>query len=57
MYRRHAEYFSKFMPLTILKPPLPLPDIVEEVQWHKVREGDDGLQWLVKLLVAQASQI
>jgi LysR family transcriptional regulator, nod-box dependent transcriptional activator len=57
MYRRHAEYFTKFMPLTILKPPLPLPDIVEEVQWHKVREGDGGLQWLIGMLVAQASQI
>jgi LysR family transcriptional regulator, nod-box dependent transcriptional activator len=57
MYRRHAEYFAQYLPLSIHAPPLPLPDVTEEMQWHKVRDKDDGLQWLIELLVAQAAQL
>ena len=57
MYRRHAEYFFQFLPLTIHVPPLPLPDVTEEVQWHKVRDKDVGLQWLVGRLREQAMLI
>ena len=57
MYRRHAENFAKFLPLTIHTPPLPLPDVTEEVQWHKVRDKDDGLQWLIGLIRKQAKLI
>jgi LysR family transcriptional regulator, nod-box dependent transcriptional activator len=57
MYRLHAEYFAKFLPLTIHRPPLPLPDVTEEVQWHKVRHKDDGLQWLIGLLREQAKLV
>ena len=57
MYRRHAEYFAQSLPLTIHLPPLPLPDVTEEVQWHKVRDKDVGLQWLVGRLREQAKLI
>jgi LysR family transcriptional regulator, nod-box dependent transcriptional activator len=57
MYRRHAEYFARYLPLVIYAPPIPLPDITEEVQWHKVRDKDDGLQWLIEMLVARAQQM
>ncbi len=57
MYRRQAEYFAKFLPLTIHTPPLPLPDIVEEVQWHKVRDKDEGIQWLIGLLSQHAANL
>jgi LysR family transcriptional regulator, nod-box dependent transcriptional activator len=57
MYRRHAEYFAQFLPLSIYAPPIALPNVTEEVQWHKVRGKDDGLQWLVGLLVERARKI
>jgi hypothetical protein len=57
MYRRQAEYFAQYLPLTIHEPPLPLPDIAEEVQWHKVREKDEGIQWLIELLCQQAKKL
>jgi len=57
MYRRHAEYFARFMPLTIHEPPLPLPAITEEAQWHSARGKDEGLQWLIGLLTEQAAKL
>ncbi len=55
MYRRHAEYFASFLPLTIHQPPFALPNIVEELQWHRSRENDHGLQWLINLFSEQAA--
>lgn len=57
MYRRHAEYFARFLPLTIHEPPLALPTVVEEVQWHSLRKKDEGLQWLIGLLSAHAAKL
>jgi DNA-binding transcriptional LysR family regulator len=57
MYRRHAEYFARFLPLSLHVPPIALPDVVEEVQWHKIRDMDDGLQWLIALLKETASEL
>jgi LysR family transcriptional regulator, nod-box dependent transcriptional activator len=50
MYRRHAEHFAGFLPITIHEPPVFLPTIQEEVQWHDLRSGDAGLKWLVELV-------
>lgn len=49
MYRRHAEYFAQFMPITIQRPPLSFPDIVELAQWHTSRAGDGAIRWLLDL--------
>lgn len=57
MYRRHAEFFARFLPLTIHEPPLPLPTIAEEVQWHSVRGKDEGLQWLIGLITSHAVKL
>lgn len=57
MYRRQAEYFARSLPLMIHPPPLPLPDVTEAVQWHKVRDRDDGLGWLVDRLCERARVI
>jgi LysR family transcriptional regulator, nod-box dependent transcriptional activator len=50
MYRRHAEFFAKFLPLMLHEPPVPMPRIAEEMQWHALRSNDHGLQWLVQLI-------
>ncbi|WP_114955063.1 LysR family transcriptional regulator [Sphingosinicella terrae] len=57
MYRRHAEYFAKRLPITIHAPPLPMPAVVEEMQWHSLRTNDHGVQWLVGLFKARAAAL
>ena len=57
MYRRHAEYFAKRLPIAIHAPPMPLPTIIEEMQWHSLRSNDQGVQWLVDLFTARARQL
>ena len=49
MYRRHAEYFADFLPITVHEPPMPMPRVCEEAQWHGARGGDEGLKWLLAL--------
>lgn len=57
MYRRHAEYFARFLPITIHKPPVFLPTITEDVQWHTIKDSDLGLRWLLELLTAHARKL
>jgi DNA-binding transcriptional LysR family regulator len=47
MHRRHAEYFAKIMPIRIFDMPYALPEVRECVQWHRIRQGDEGLRWLL----------
>ena len=57
MYRRHARYFEKSLPITIHESPLPLPRIVEQIQWHSIRDNDKGLKWLLGLFLQQAAKL
>ncbi|MEC3947867.1 LysR family transcriptional regulator [Sphingobium sp. HWE2-09] len=50
MYDRHAQWFARFLPLTVHRPPIDMPDVVEELQWHSLRNSDQGLQWLIALI-------
>ncbi|MGZ8350241.1 MAG: LysR family transcriptional regulator [Allosphingosinicella sp.] len=54
MYRRHAEYFAQRLPIIVHTPPMPLPTVVEEMQWHSLRSNDQGVQWLVELFTTRA---
>ena len=57
MWRRHAEFFATFLPITVHRPPWQLPRIVEEAQWHSLRANDEGIKWLIRLLTTQAEKI
>jgi LysR family transcriptional regulator, nod-box dependent transcriptional activator len=46
MHRRHAEFFARFLPIRIFDMPYVLPKVRESVQWHRIRQGDEGLKWL-----------
>jgi LysR family nod box-dependent transcriptional activator len=50
MYRRHAAYFATFLPITLLEMPFAIPEVAEEVQWHRQRDQDQGLAWLIAAL-------
>lgn len=57
MFRRHAEHFARLQPISIHQPPLPLPNVVEAVQWHSFRADDAGLKWLLELLTRRAAEL
>jgi LysR family transcriptional regulator, nod-box dependent transcriptional activator len=52
MHRRLADIYCRMLPLKIVPSPLPMPAIVERVQWHRHRETDPGRVWLEALLHA-----
>lgn len=57
MHSRHAAMFARFMPLRIMPPPFKMPKITETAQWHGMRDGDQGLKWLVNYLVDAAERL
>lgn len=57
MYRRHAEYFARFFPISIHAPPVDMPNVTEEVQWHSLRSSDPGLKWVVERLAHHAARL
>lgn len=56
MHRRHAEYFARIMPIRIFNMPYALPQVRECIQWHKIRQADEGLKWLLDH-IKTASQV
>jgi DNA-binding transcriptional LysR family regulator len=57
MYRSHAAVFARHLPIAIHAPPVPMPTMVEEVQWHSLRGSDAGLQWVVGQLREHATRL
>lgn len=50
VHRRLALYAQKFMPLSLLEPPMAMPVMEQSIQWHKYRTQDPGLIWLRQLM-------
>ncbi|WP_051956039.1 LysR family transcriptional regulator [Beijerinckia mobilis] len=57
MHRMHAEYFARFIPISILPLPYPIPKSLEQAQWHAMRSSDEGIQWILRVLREQAMQV
>lgn len=50
MHKRLAEVFANYFPLKILPSPIPIPVLVETMQWHRSLENDLSHRWLRALL-------
>ncbi len=57
LHQRLAEVFAARLPIRILELPMELPPVREFVQWHKLRDRDIGLLWLIDKLQANAAQL
>lgn len=57
MYRRHAEYFARQLPIIVHEPPVTMPTIREDLQWHRLRTADEGLKWLIAFIRAHAERM
>lgn len=57
MHRRLAEHFSALYPLSTYPAPVALPRIEQIAQWHRLRDKDAGVQWLVDLVRRTARQL
>lgn len=50
MHRRYAEHFAKLYPIAIHETWTPFPEVIQIAQWHKVRDSDPGVQWMLEML-------
>jgi LysR family nod box-dependent transcriptional activator len=57
MHRLFAQYFAATHPIAIHPSPLPLPEVVEIVQWHELRGGDPGIRWLLDLILRHCASL
>jgi DNA-binding transcriptional LysR family regulator len=48
--RRLARTVQTTLPLVVREVPLPMPPLVQSMQWHKYRNDDAGLLWLRSLM-------
>ena len=55
MHRRLALAYAAGLPLRILPSPMPIPRLVEMIQWHQYRDRDPGRIWLSGVLREAAS--
>ncbi|NKJ44816.1 LysR family transcriptional regulator [Novosphingobium sp. SG720] len=53
----HAKRFSRLLPLLVYPLPMSAPPIREVIQWHSMRRGDTGLQWLKEQIFARSQAI
>lgn len=57
MQRRYAEYYARSMAINVLPVPFAIPQLQEVIQWHSMREKDEGLQWLIELISGHAAEL
>jgi LysR family transcriptional regulator, nod-box dependent transcriptional activator len=57
LQRRMAEYYSAFMPLKLLKPPVNLPSLTQCVHWNRAFDKDPGSTWLRTILKEVAAGV
>jgi LysR family nod box-dependent transcriptional activator len=50
MWRRLANHFAAKVPIKVFEPPIPLPEVREDAQWHSSRATDQGLKWLLSVI-------
>ncbi len=46
IHRRLAAVYAASLPLRLLEPPVPMPRLVEAIQWHRYRDRDPARAWL-----------
>ncbi len=54
MYRRHAEYFARHLPLRLLDVPFPTSPMVEVMTWPRHLDDDPAHRWLREELLTAA---
>ena len=54
LHKKHAELFAKIYPIRLHPLPIESPAVREVMQWHKLRENDPGLRWLMGLMEKEA---
>lgn len=50
VHHRLALLLHCMLPITLLEPPFPMPEMQQSMQWHKYRRHDPAIVWRRKLL-------
>ncbi|HEY9108246.1 MAG TPA: LysR family transcriptional regulator [Roseateles sp.] len=54
LHGRLARLAARYLPVTLLQAPMPMPRMEQAIQWHQHRTQDPGLVWLRELLRSAA---
>lgn len=46
VHRRLALRMQRMLPIALLEPPFPMPEMQQSMQWHKFRSHDPAIVWL-----------
>lgn len=57
MHRKHAEFFKTLYPIVLHDLPMDAPGVLQVAQWHRLRESDSAILWLLDNLEAAAAAL
>lgn len=57
MHSLHAQLLSAVYPIAVHPLPVDGPVVAEVMQWHKLRQNDAGLQWLLGQIEGEAQKL
>ncbi len=50
VHERLAEFYSRYLELRMIPPPIEIPVLTEGLQWHKYLDNDPGPRWMLELI-------
>ncbi|MCB1391217.1 MAG: LysR family transcriptional regulator [Rhodobacteraceae bacterium] len=56
IHRRLAARLPRDAPLRLVETPIPIPPLVQNLEWHPTRDGDKASIWLRHLLIDEAAR-
>ncbi|CAM8639983.1 LysR Transcriptional regulator [Comamonadaceae bacterium] len=57
VHKRIAQQAEKTLPVRIWRPPIEIPTMIQTLQWHKHRNTDPALQWLIREALVVGSAV
>ncbi|BFM09207.1 LysR family transcriptional regulator [Halioxenophilus aromaticivorans] len=57
MHKRLAEYFAQYLPIRVLPTPVELPEMRENLQWHRAMDQDPLHRWVRERIQAAAGKL
>ncbi|MEI8633518.1 hypothetical protein P4S72_18540 [Vibrio sp. PP-XX7] len=54
MHRKHAEFFKSLYPISLHELPVTPHEVCQIAQWHRLRENDTSIHWLLEQLDSTA---
>lgn len=57
MHKRLAQYYAQYLPIRLLTTPVKLPNMREQIQWHRAQENNPLHRWVREKIQSAAKEL